>query len=296
MPRSNSRRILRIARKRTLLALRGKVDLQHGIGQTLNKTLDLLPIDSQLLNRRGNERKKYLNRQMAWSMAFVAGAINAGGFLAVEVYTSHITGAVARASDEWALGHHELAFSAVAMVLTFLLGAAFTGSLINFGQRRRFRSHYAISLMVEAGLLLVFGFAGYRLTQREQFFLPVTAILLSFIMGMHNATVTNVSNAEVRTTHMTGIVTDLGVELSRLFYFNRTKRKRANKILANRDRIKLHCLVLLSFLVGGFFGALGFKHIGYKVTLFFSAFLFFLAWRPILYDLRVRIRLARQAP
>ena len=294
MPRRPSRRYLRIARKRTLRILRGKVDIQNKIGRTLNKTLDLLPIDAQLLSRRGNARKIYLDRQLAWSLAFVAGAINAGGFLAIHVYTSHVTGAVARASDEWALGHHDLAWDAFGAVLSFMLGAAFAGSLINFGQRRRFRSHYALSLMVESGLLLIFGFSGYRLAQKEELFLPVTVILLSFIMGMHNATVTNISSAEVRTTHMTGVVTDLGVELSRLFYFNRTRRKRTKKILANRDRIKLHCLILLSFLVGGYVGALGFMHIGYKVTLFFSAFLFFLAWRPIIYDLRVRMRLARQ--
>ncbi len=295
MTRSAPRKFLRIARKRTLRTLRGKVDLHHDLGHALDRTLDLLPIDAQLLNRRGNERKKYLNRQLAWSLAFVAGAINAGGFLAVHFYTSHVTGATARASDEWALGHHAEALGALGIVFSFMMGAASAGLLISLGQRRRFRSHYALSLMVESGLLLIFGFSGYRLTQKEELFLPVTVILLSFIMGMHNATVTNISNAEVRTTHMTGIVTDLGVELSRLFYFNRTKRRRAQKIIANRDRIKLHCLILVSFLVGGLVGALGFKHIGYKVTLFFSAFLFFLAWRPIIYDLRVRMRLAKQS-
>ncbi len=225
----------------------------------------------------------------------MAGAINAGGFLAVRTYTSHVTGAVSRMADEWALGHADLALGALGILLSFLSGAFVAGTLINLGRRRRFRSHYALSLMIEAGLLLVFGFSGYRLTQRQEFYLPATVILLSFIMGMHNAVVTTISNAEVRTTHMTGIVTDLGTELSRLLYVNRTKRKGVDPVLANRDKLKLHGLILASFFLGGAVGALGFKHIGYKVTLFFAAFMFFLAWRPVLHDLRVRLRLAKRA-
>jgi uncharacterized membrane protein YoaK (UPF0700 family) len=150
--------------------------------------------------------------------------------------------------------------------------------------------------MIEAGLLLVFGFTGSQLNQRVEFYLPVTVILLSYIMGMHNAVVTTISSAEVRTTHMTGIVTDIGTELSRLVYRNRSVRKGVDPVLANRDRLKLHGLILVAFFAGGLAGAIGFKHVGFKMTIIYAVFLFVLAWRPIVRDLRARWRLQRQGP
>ena len=77
---SHAHRYLRVARKRTLRVLQGHLhldDVQHGLGYALDKTLDLLPLDAQLLTKQGSERGKVMNRQLAWSMAFIAGAVNA---------------------------------------------------------------------------------------------------------------------------------------------------------------------------------------------------------------------------
>ena len=296
---SHAHRYLRVARKRTLRVLQGHVhlnDVQHGLGYALDRTLDLLPLDSQLLPTQGADRSKILNRQLAWSMAFIAGAVNAGGFLAVRSYTSHVSGTVSTIADELALGRLGLAWTALQVLVCFILGAFTGGTLINVGKRLKFRSYYAFSLMIEGVLLLVFGLMGYSLSLRRELFLPMTVILLSFIMGMHNSVVTSISNTEVRTTHMTGNATDFGIELSRLVYPNVMHRRGVDPIHANRDKLKLHGLLILSFLGGGVAGAVGFKHVGYKVTIFFSAFLFSLAIRPLLYDARVRLRMLGGVP
>jgi len=297
---SSPRRLLRLARRKTTRLLQTPVDLgdlQRGIEQTIEKTidhtLDLMPLDSRLLMRHGN-RSQRLNRQLAWSLAFVAGAVNAGGFLAVHKYTSHVSGAVSLAADELTLGSKTLGLAALSIVACFAAGAFCASLLISFGRRHRFRSHYALSLVIEAALLMVFGFMGYRLQYMQRFLLPVTVVLLAFIMGMHNSVVTTISAAEVRTTHMTGIVTDIGLELGRLLYFNRDRSRKMKEILANRNKLKLHSLILVSFFGGGLVGALSFRHIGFKMTVPLAAFLFFLALRPIMHDLRVRIRLLRQ--
>lgn len=282
---------IRLVRKRTERILRGKIELRD-ISKGLDSVINLLPFDDRLLMpRKGSQRHVRLNRQLAWSLAFIAGAVNAGGFLAVGRYTSHISGAVSSIGDEFTLGHPSLAIAALAVVISFFTGAFAATMLISLGKRRRFRSKYAFSLMLEAVLLLIFGVIGWRFNQRYEFYLPVTVILLSIVMGMHNAVVTTISNAEVRTTHMTGNVTDLGIELSRLLYINRASHTRTKPVIANRDRIKLHGLILLSFLGGGVAGALGFKFIGYKFTVILAGMLFVLALRPLVYDLRVRQRL-----
>jgi len=298
IPLETPRGMARIVRRRATRLLQtdvGFAGLQRGLERTMDNTLDLMPLHADLLVKQGAERTKYLNRQLAWSLAFVAGAVNAGGFLAVQSYTSHVTGAVSRMADELALGHQALAMAALGIVLFFLLGAFCSGLLINLGRRHRFQAQYALSLMLEGGLLLTFGLMGYRLNELHRSFVPITVALLSFIMGMHNSVVTTISNAEVRTTHLTGIVTDLGLELSRLFYFNVEEDGRNARVMANRDRLKLHGLILASFFGGGIVGALGFKYVGFKMTVFLAAFLFLLAWRPVLRDLRVRFRLIRHS-
>jgi len=294
---NRSQTVLRLFKRRVTRLLRGDIDLDHlqkGVERVLDKTLDLVPLDSSLLLAKGATRAKYLNRQLATSLAFVAGAVNAGGYMAVQAYTSHVSGTVSRAADELALGNKALALGAIATVACFCAGATWASIMISYGRRHRFQSYYALSLMMEAVLLMVFGLMGYKLQAVHRLFLPSTIVLLSFIMGMHNSVVTTISSAEVRTTHMTGVVTDLGIELGRALYFDVTRNRRMERVKANWDKLKLHSLILVSFFGGGVAGAIGFKKVGFKVTLFLAAFLAFLAIRPIFYDLRVRWRLLRQ--
>ena len=274
--------------------LRNRLDGQQ-LQSAIETALATLPIQEKLLVREGALRSESLNRQLAWAMAFVAGAVNAGGFLAVGHYTSHMTGVVSAMADEAAEGDLTTVLAALAMMLSFFGGAFVCTTLISFGQRRRMRSRYAITLVLEAALMLVFGFMGNRLQEEVQFTLPMTVMLLCFIMGLHNAVTSIISGAAVRTTHLTGTVTDIGIELSRLTYVNVHHRHGRERIVANRQKLTLLLLILASFLGGGVVGALGFKHIGFKVTLPLAGFLCFLAARPLLLELRLLLhRLKRQ--
>ena len=261
----------------------------------VESALATLPIQEKLLVREGALRSEALNRQLAWAMAFVAGAVNAGGFLAVSHYTSHMTGVVSSMADELAVGDLTTALAALAMMLSFLGGAFVCTTLISFGQRHRMRSRYALTLALEAVLMLIFGFMGNRLQQEIQFTLPMTVMLLCFIMGLHNAVTSIISGAAVRTTHLTGTVTDIGIELSRLTYVNLHTRHGRERIVANRQKLRLLLLILAAFLGGGVVGALGFRHIGFKVTVPLAGFLCFLAARPLLLEVRLLLhRLKRQ--
>jgi uncharacterized membrane protein YoaK (UPF0700 family) len=261
----------------------------------VDRALATLPIQEKLLVREGALRSESLNRQLAWAMAFVAGAVNAGGYLAVSHYTSHMTGVVSALADEVAVGDLVTAGAALTMMLSFLAGAFVCTSLISFGQRRRMRSRYALTLVLEAALMLVFGFMGNRLEQELTFTLPMTVMLLCFIMGLHNAVTSIISGAAVRTTHLTGTITDIGIELSKLAYVNVHHHHGRERIVANRQKLSLLLLILASFLGGGVVGALGFRHIGFKVTVPLAAFLCFLAARPLIVELMLLLhRLRRQ--
>ena len=287
-------RYLRVITSRYLgRLLKGRLEGRQ-LQAAVEATLATLPFQEKLLVREGALRSEALNRQLAWAMAFVAGAVNAGGFLAVGHYTSHMTGVASSMADMMALGDMETALAALAMMLSFMAGAFLCTTLISLGQRRRMRSRYALTLVLEAGFLLVFGLMGARLETEIRFTLPTTVMLLCFIMGMHNAVTSIISGAAVRTTHMTGTVTDIGIELSRLAYVNRHQRPGRERIVANRQKLVLLLLLLVSFIGGGVTGALAFKHVGYKATIPLAIFLCFLAARPLLLEVRLLLHRIRK--
>lgn len=238
----------------------------------------------------GRTRSVAANRHLGFTLAFVAGAINAGGFLAVQQYTSHMTGIVSAMADNIALGAYGLVWSGLGGVLSFLLGAACSTVMINYSRRRQLHSEYALPLLLEAALLLCFGFLGASLAQITGLFVPLTVMLLCFIMGLQNALITKLSRAEIRTTHITGIITDIGIELGKLFYWNRTRGPDIARVMADRQRLRVLSLLALYFFLGGVIGALGFNHLGYIATVPLALLLVLLASVPALDDLLLLTR------
>ncbi|MFD2366409.1 YoaK family protein [Pseudoduganella sp. GCM10020061] len=225
------------------------------------------------------QRSARANLHLGVALAFVAGAANAGGFLAVGQFTSHMTGIVSMMAEHAAVGATGLVLGGAGALLSFVAGAACSAMMVNFARRRRMRSQFALPLLFEAVLLLAFGVLGARLASVEAFFVPLTVMLLCFMMGLQNAVITKLSRAEIRTTHVTGLMTDIGIELGRMMYWR--------DLGANR---RLGVLVLLAggFFAGGVAGALGFHHLGYLSTVPLALLLVGLAIVPALDDLRSR--------
>jgi uncharacterized membrane protein YoaK (UPF0700 family) len=246
-----------------------------------------MPIDyARSLTSRDSSSRTI--RQLGFALAFVAGAANAGAYLAVRTYTSHMTGIVSSMADSLALGEWSLAVSAAGAVVSFTLGAMTSAIMINVGRRRQARSAFALPLLLEAVLFLVFGLLGGALTAVHGLFVPATVSLLCFMMGLQNAVITKISGSVVRTTHLTGVITDLGIELGKWVYWNRSNDPALEDVVADRERMATLALLVLSFLLGGVLGALGFKHLGYLATLPLAAILFFLSAVPVIDDLRNR--------
>lgn len=216
----------------------------------------------QLLMSKQRSRKT--NFQLGAYMAFVAGAVNAGGFLAIARYTSHMSGIIAGISDDLALSDILSVLGGISLLLAFLGGAATTAIIVNWGKRRKIYSQFALPLFLEAALLLFFGVAGANINLYLPLTIPVVALLLCFVMGLQNAILTKASQAEIRTTHMTGVITDIGIELGKLVYWN-TSASASQESFVKADRVKLKVLLILfgMFLIGGIIGAISFKRVGY---------------------------------
>jgi len=237
------------------------------------------------------KRTPQTNLRLGAALAFIAGAANSGGFLAVGQYTSHMTGITSLMADNIALGNIALALAGLSALCAFIMGAICSSVMVTWAKRRRLHSQFALPLLLEAGLLLVFGLLGTTLHEHLAFLLPETVIVLCFTMGLQNAVITRISQSEIRTTHITGLVTDLGIEIGRLIYFNRTQE--FDRIEADRRRLNIQSKLILMFVAGGISGGMGFKHLGYACTLPLALILVILALLPLIDDMRLRYRLLR---
>ena len=228
------------------------------------------------------------NLRLGAALAFVAGAANSEGFLAVGQYTSHMTGMLSTMANNAVLGNASLVLAALAALIAFIAGAMTTAILVNWGLRRHLYSSYSLPLLLEAALLLVFGFIGASLSRHTALVVPMTVLLLCFMMGLQNAVISKISHAEIRTTHVTGLVTDLGIELGKLVFFNRLPG--VERVRASRARMRAQTLLIGLFFVGGMMGAFGFHLAGYVTTLPLALLLVLLSLRPVLFDLGVLVR------
>ena len=234
----------------------------------------------------GRDRTPGANRQLGWVLAFIAGATNAGAFLAVQQYTSHMTGMVSSMADHLVFGDIALAASAFGALVSFLCGAAVCAVLVNFAKRHRLESQFATPLLLEAALLLVFGVIGGQLSSVRGVFVSVTVMILCFMMGLQNAVITKVSRAEIRTTHVTGLITDIGIELGKALYWNRAPAELSLRVTADWGRLLMLSVLVLSFFTGGVIGAAGFQLLGYAMTIPLALVLVAVSAVPAIDDLK----------
>lgn len=173
----------------------------------------------------------------AFTLALLAGCINVIGLLGFQHQAiSHVSGTATQ------LGTEILSFSShslhlLTILISFLIGSMICGFLLTSSSLKLGR-HYDSLLMIEAALLVA---AVYFLQQH----LSAGHYFASAACGLQNALATKYSGAVVRTTHLTGIFTDLGI------MFGAALRKEAFDV----RKFVLFMLIILGFILGGAFGA-----------------------------------------
>ncbi|MBB6558826.1 uncharacterized membrane protein YoaK (UPF0700 family) [Acidovorax soli] len=227
-------------------------------------------------------RSRSTNRAFGLLLAFNAGAINAGGFLVLHAYTSHMTGFASQLVDSGVTGSRTLFLSALGAICAFTAGAAACAVLVSWARELRLRAIYAPPLLLEALLLLFFGIAGtVTLAWPTPFTVPMTVLLLSFIMGLQNAVGSKTSRGSIRTTHMTGNITDLGMELGKWAYLGLRRREQSPLVHCDPERVTRVAGLIAMFLLGGLVGALGFQRIGFICVVPLASLLLALSMPPI---------------
>jgi len=181
-----------------------------------------------------------------FALAAAAGAVNGFAFLSCEEFVSHITGTSTRIGLEWEWRHFGLAGEYTLVLTSFIAGAIASVIWIQARACRGKRPRWATPLRAVALILASAAIAGHvgffgpfgGPSSGEPPFLLLS--VLAFAMGLQNAAVASTTGLAVRTTHLTGPATDLGIHLGTAFFGTRSERGeafkgaglRAGKILA----------------------------------------------------------------
>ncbi len=201
-----------------------------------------------MFRHQGKTRTLTHNLKIASLLSFVAGLVNVTGFLAVQRLTTNVTGHFAFLVDEVFKLNFLGAFIFFLYIFSFFLGSFVSNFIVEMMLRKNERYMYALPVIIEALILLNIAIFGERLIRQTP---DLIACTLLFAMGLQNSLVTSVSNSIVRTTHLTGLFTDLGIELSQLFFYKATAQK--NRLFSS---IKLRLTIIGFFFTGGIFGGI----------------------------------------
>lgn len=212
---------------------------------------------------QGKSRTLKHNLQIASVLSFVAGMVNVTGVLAFHELTTNVTGHFALFINDLANFNLWKGLIYFLYILSFL-GGAFTSSLLIEKYRENKRLNvYLLPTIIEA--LLLFSIPLLILVGIDISSDTLACIML-FSMGLQNSFVTKISNAVVRTTHLTGLFTDLGIDLSMLLF---KKRNKEMKII--RSNIQLRLVIIGSFFGGGLFGGFLFSELNFMLNTLFVA-------------------------
>ena len=209
-----------------------------------------------MFRHHGQSRTYLHNIQLASLLSLVAGMVNVSGIFAVYRLTTNVTGHFAFFADEVSRENYAQAWVYLGFILAFFAGAFFSSFLSELIALRNSRLVTAMPVLVEIGLLVAAGLTGPYLVPGQP---NVLAGILLFAMGLQNALVTRLSNAVVRTTHLTGLFTDLGIELAQLFFFRKPGQQ--SKLLAS---VKLRFTIIGFFFMGCVAGGFIYFGIGLK--------------------------------
>ncbi len=182
-------------------------------------------------------------------LAFGAGAVNAGALLGCQRFVSHVTGTATRlgvdAGQWWLVAEYGI------VLVCFIAGAATSVLLLQRRLAQQKRPLFALPLVLVASILVVvavagsaggFGPFGSTVESPSDFLL---LSILSFAMGLQNATVGSATGLAVRTTHLTGPASDLGVHLGMALISDGEARRSA------LENAALRAGKIVSFIFGG---------------------------------------------
>ncbi len=170
-------------------------------------------------------------------LAFSAAMVNAIALLGfAHQGVTHVTGNFSRLSIAILQGDYPRIHNIFFIFISFFLGSMISGIILRDGHLK-LRAEYGWALALESLLLVLSAYALHRGSDFGDYFASMAA-------GLQNALASTYSGAIIRTTHLTGVVTDLGVLVGHMIH----------GIKIDTRRIKLFLTLIVAFILGGILG------------------------------------------
>lgn len=238
-----------------------------------------------MFRHKGKNRTFAHDLRLATLLSFVAGLVNITGVLALKTLTTNVTGHFAFFAEEIMRHDYATATTFLIFTLCFLVGSFISSFLAELVTQKNPELSHIIPITLEMMVLIGIGFLGSQ-SNISSLDGKLTAFFMLFAMGIQNSLVTNISKSTVRTTHLTGLFTDLGIELSQLFFY-----KKAEEVKKLKTSMFLRLSIITFFFMGCFSGGVIYQFLEMK-TLFIAAFCLLIAqW----YDyLRLKFHLLKR--
>lgn len=186
----------------------------------------------------------------AWVLAFIGGMVNVVGLLGFEHQAiTHLTGTTSMLGAALAAWDWQRAIHFSAVIGSFMAGTVLSGFIIQDSTLKLGR-RYGAALLVESALL----FLSVPLLSGQS---PYGLYTAACACGLQNAMVTTYSGTVVRTTHLSGMFTDLGIFLGHAL----------RGLSVDQRRIRLAFLIISGFLLGGIAGTMAYQQLGYTTLL-----------------------------
>lgn len=217
--------------------------------------------------------KKYRNRtnreniQLGSLTAFSAGMVNVISVTIFFAFTSNVTGHFAILAEEISKGHWYQALIVFGWLSLFFLGNFTANNLIiNLNKTNVYLAH-SLPIILEIICLLIVGTYVQFYYKETLLETELMVSLMLFAMGLQNGLTATISNAAVKTTHLTGLTTDLGILVS---MFTKKEHRKKPEL---RAKMKLLLSILTSYVVGGICAGYIYLTISYNVFYIVCVFL-----------------------
>jgi uncharacterized membrane protein YoaK (UPF0700 family) len=209
-----------------------------------------------MLREEPGKRSLKKNLMLASSTASVAGMTNVVGVIAFLSFVSNITGHVATLAGNITDQNLREVYTVVYWLSMFFFGAFISNFIVKSLDYKSAYVAHATPIVLEIVILLGVAVYGNDVYNGSKLQREVIAGAVLFCMGLQNGLVSRISGGLIKTSHLTGLITDLAGELSDLLH------PHVHNTRALKEKIYIRLTVLAFFMIGGLLGGYLFNLIG----------------------------------
>jgi uncharacterized membrane protein YoaK (UPF0700 family) len=201
-----------------------------------------------MLRQSKSDRTLLENLMLASSTAMVSGMTNVVGFVAFLAFSSNITGHVANLSKHIVEQNFSEMLIFLVWLFMFFAGAFLASFIVRSLEDKSYYRAHSIPVIIEIIILLFVAVYGHNFYQETKLEREIVIATLLFSMGLQNSLVSIISGGLIKSSHLTGLFTDLGGEVAEWIH------PKAEKTEIIRNKIFVRCTVFGFYLLGGIIG------------------------------------------